>query len=45
MMLDEVEVQVHVDGQGNVGIAGIAAAEVTLQGGIKLVLRRKKGMH
>ena len=41
LTLDEVEIQVQIDGKGNVGISGIAEAELAAQGGIKFVLRKK----
>ena len=40
-MLDEVEIHAQIDSKGNVGISGVAGAEVAVQGGIKLVLRKK----
>jgi hypothetical protein len=42
LMLDEVEIHAQIDGKGNVGLSGIAGAEVAVQGGIKFVLRKKK---
>lgn len=41
LTLDVVEVQAQIDGKGNVGISGIAGAELAVQGGIKFVLRKK----
>ena len=41
LVLDEVEICAQIDGRGNVGISGIAGAEVSVQGGIKFVLRKK----
>ena len=41
LMLDEVEICAQIDSKGNVGISGIAGAEVSAQGGIKFVLRKK----
>jgi len=41
LLLDEVEIHANIDGKGNIGISGIAGAEVALQGGIKFILRRK----
>ena len=41
LVLDEVEICAQIDGRGNVGISGIAGAEVSAQGGIKFVLRKK----
>jgi hypothetical protein len=43
MTLEEVEIQVQVDGKGNVGIAGIFGSEISAQGGIKFILRKKLG--
>jgi hypothetical protein len=40
-VLDEVEICAQIDSKGNVGIYGIAGAEVSAQGGIKFVLRKK----
>ena len=41
LVLDEVEIYAQIDSKGNVGISGIAGAEVSAQGGIKFVLRKK----
>jgi hypothetical protein len=41
LVLDEVEICAQIDSKGNVGIYGIAGAEVSAQGGIKFVLRKK----
>jgi hypothetical protein len=41
LTLDEVEIQAEIDGKGNVGISGIATAEIASKGGIKFVLRKK----
>jgi len=41
LVLDEVEICAQIDIKGNVGIYGIAGAEVSAQGGIKFVLRKK----
>jgi hypothetical protein len=41
LKLDEVEINAQIDGKGNIGIAGILGAEVSTQGGIKIVLRKK----
>jgi len=41
LALDEVEICAQIDSKGNVGIYGIAGAEVSAQGGIKFVLRKK----
>ena len=41
-VLDEVEIFAQIDSKGNVGIYGIAGAEVSAQGGIKFVLRKKR---
>ena len=41
-VLDEVEICAQIDSKGNVGIYGIAGAEVSAQGGIKFVLRKKR---
>jgi len=41
LTLDEVEICAQIDSKGNVGIYGIAGAEVSAQGGIKFVLRKK----
>jgi hypothetical protein len=41
LTLDEIEIYAQVDGKGNIGIAGIAGAEVAVQGGIKFVLRKR----
>jgi len=41
LVLDEVEICAQIDSKGNVGICGIAGAEVSAQGGIKFVLRKK----
>jgi hypothetical protein len=41
LTLDEVEIQAEIDGKGNVGISGIASAELATKGGIKFVLRKK----
>ena len=41
LTLDEVEIQAEIDGKGNVGISGIASAELAAKGGIKFVLRKK----
>jgi hypothetical protein len=41
LVLDEVEICAQIDGKGNVGISGVAGAEVSAQGGIKFVLRKK----
>jgi hypothetical protein len=41
LTLDEVEIQAEIDGKGNVGISGIAGAELAAKGGIKFVFRKK----
>ena len=41
LVLDEVEICAQIDSKGNVGISSIAGAEVSAQGGIKFVLRKK----
>ena len=41
LVLDEVEICAQIDSKGNVGIYGIAGAEVSAQGSIKFVLRKK----
>ncbi len=41
LILDEVEIHTQIDSKGNVGITGIAGVELTTQGGIKFVLRKK----
>jgi len=41
MTLDEVQIHAQIDGEGNVGIAGIFGAKVSLEGGMKFVLRKK----
>jgi hypothetical protein len=41
LALDEVEIHAQIDGKGNVGMSGIAGAELVAQGGIKFVLRKK----
>jgi len=41
LSLDEIEIHANIDGKGNIGISGIASAEVAVQGGIKFILRRK----
>ena len=42
LALDEVEICTQIDSKGNVGISSIAGAEVSAQGGIKFVLRKKR---
>lgn len=42
LVLDEVEICAQIDSKGNVGIYGIAGTEVSAQGGIKFVLRKKR---
>ena len=41
LTLDEVEINVQIDGKGNIGINGIVGAEAATQGGMKFVLRKK----
>lgn len=41
LVLDQVEINAQIDGKGNIGITGMAAAELAAHGGIKLILRRK----
>ncbi len=41
LMLDEVEIHAQIDSKGSVGISGVVGAQVAVQGGIKLVLRKK----
>lgn len=41
LTVDEVEIHAQIDGKGNIGLAGLAQAEFSTQGGIKFVLRRK----
>jgi len=41
LALDEVEINVQIDGKGNVGINGFVGAEAATQGGMKFVLRKK----
>ncbi|MEA1894509.1 MAG: hypothetical protein U9N36_04745 [Euryarchaeota archaeon] len=41
LVLDEVEICAQIDSKGNIGIFSIAGAEVSAQGGIKFVLRKK----
>lgn len=41
LTIDEVEIQAQIDSKGNIGISGIAGAEIAVQGGIKFVLRKK----
>jgi hypothetical protein len=41
MKLDEVEIQAGIDAKGNIGISGIASAELASRGGIKFLLRKK----
>ena len=42
MRLEEVQMHLHIDARGNIGISAIADAQLTAQGGIRLVLRRQK---
>lgn len=42
LSLDEIEIQAQIDGKGNVGLSGIASAEIAAQGGLKFVLRKKR---
>jgi hypothetical protein len=42
LTLDEVEICAQIDSKGNVGISSIVGAEVSAQGGIKFVLRKKR---
>lgn len=39
--LDEIEIHANIDGKGNIGIVGIGGAEISAQGGIKFILRKK----
>ncbi|MFC2155052.1 hypothetical protein ACFLRB_00995 [Acidobacteriota bacterium] len=41
LTLDEVEIHAQVDSKSNIGIFGVASAEMSVQGGIKFVLRKK----
>jgi hypothetical protein len=40
--LEEVQIHLQFDGRGNVGIAAIAGAQISAQGGMRLVLRRPR---
>jgi hypothetical protein len=42
LALEQIELHVQIDGKGNVGLLGIAKAEIATQGGIKLVLKKKR---
>lgn len=42
LRLDEVEIHVQIDGKGNIGLLGMAKAEIAAQGGIKFVLRTRR---
>jgi hypothetical protein len=42
LVIDEVEIHVQIDGKGNVGLLGMAKAEIAAQGGIKFVLRKQR---
>ena len=41
LTLDEIEIHAQIDSKGSIGLASVVGAEVTLQGGIKFVLRKK----
>jgi hypothetical protein len=41
LVLDTVELTLHVDAQGNIGIAALGGAEVSAGGGIRLVLKKR----
>ncbi|MGO9021366.1 MAG: hypothetical protein ACLQVJ_23755 [Syntrophobacteraceae bacterium] len=41
LTLDTVEVSAQIDSKGNIGITGVAGAELAAHGGIKLILKRK----
>jgi hypothetical protein len=42
MEIDQVEFHAQVDSQGNVGIASFIGAQLTVQGGISFVLRKRR---
>lgn len=42
LAIDEVEIHVQIDGKGNVGLLGMAKAEIAAHGGIKFVLRKRR---
>ena len=42
LSLDEIEIHANIDGEGNIGIAGIGGAKIAAQGGIKFILRKKQ---
>ena len=41
LTLDEVEIQAQIDGKGNVGLSGIASAEIAAQGGAQVRLAQE----